>query len=153
MRCRQDPISTARRRSSAWHIAIRAPELADKPDSVSRLHNRRSDVRRAAAIYLGCTLPYTSVQPTRGSKGASRPLLRNEDLPLLGLAPGGVCPAETVTSPAGGLLHHRFTLTTRRAGPAQLDAWRYAFCCTLPSGHPAWPLASTVLYGVRTFLR
>ena len=25
-------------------------------------------------------------------------------------------------------------------------------CCTFPPGHPAWLLASTVLYGARTFL-
>src|SRR5659263_524112 len=30
---------------------------------------------------------------------------------LFGLAPGGVCPAAPVTGGAGGLLHHRFTLT------------------------------------------
>jgi hypothetical protein len=29
---------------------------------------------------------------------------------LLGLAPGGVCPAADITARAGGLLHHRFTL-------------------------------------------
>ncbi len=33
---------------------------------------------------------------------------------MLGLASSGVCLAEPVTWPAGGLLHHRFTL----AGPA-----------------------------------
>jgi len=30
---------------------------------------------------------------------------------LLGLAPGGVCLAATITGRAGGLLHRRFTLT------------------------------------------
>jgi hypothetical protein len=44
---------------------------------------------------------------------------------LFGLAPGGVCQARRVTSPAGALLPHRFTLT-RRSG-------RFAFCCTFPS--------------------
>ena len=29
---------------------------------------------------------------------------------LLGLAPGGVCIAASITTRAGGLLHHRFTL-------------------------------------------
>jgi len=66
---------------------------------------------------------------------------------LLGLAPDGVCLAGPVTWTAGGLLHHRFTLT------AQGKPWRRpAFCCTMPSGHPAWALPSIVLYGVRTFL-
>src|SRR5690606_32162193 len=31
----------------------------------------------------------------------------------LGLAPGGVCLASDITATAGGLLHHRFTLTRR----------------------------------------
>ena len=30
---------------------------------------------------------------------------------LLDLAPGGVCRSRNITAPAGGLLHHRFTLT------------------------------------------
>jgi hypothetical protein len=30
---------------------------------------------------------------------------------LLGFAPGGVCLAGDITATAGGLLHHRFTLT------------------------------------------
>ena len=34
---------------------------------------------------------------------------------LLGLAPGGVCSAAAVTSNAGGLLHHRFTLASEDA--------------------------------------
>jgi hypothetical protein len=35
---------------------------------------------------------------------------------------------------------------------SRLFARRYPLCGTLPSGHPAWPLASTVPCGVRTFL-
>ena len=35
---------------------------------------------------------------------------------LSGLAPGGVCLATTVTRRAGGLLHHRFTLTAPESG-------------------------------------
>lgn len=33
---------------------------------------------------------------------------------LLGLAPGGVCLAASIAARAGGLLHHRFTLTSPR---------------------------------------
>ena len=36
--------------------------------------------------------------------------------PMLGLAPDGVCPATAVTRRAGGLLHHRFTLTPTAKG-------------------------------------
>src|SRR4051794_22311612 len=35
---------------------------------------------------------------------------------LSGLAPGGVCRATTVARRAGGLLHHRFTLTSELGG-------------------------------------
>lgn len=45
------------------------------------------------------------VQPTRRSNGMGHPSR------LLDLAPGGVCSATSVTRDAGGLLHHRFTLT------------------------------------------
>jgi len=37
---------------------------------------------------------------------------------LLGLAPGGVCLAADITARAGGLLHHRFTLTLHRTNRA-----------------------------------
>ena len=115
-----------------------APEPADKPDSVPpRGGSHLSGMRVAAQLE----------QPTRSSEGTGRSLFPGGNLLLLGLAPGGVCLAGTVARPAGGLLHRRFTLTPRPMG-----AGRYAFCCTVPSGHPAWPLASTVPCGVRTFL-
>ena len=40
------------------------------------------------------------------------------------LAPDEVYPADPITRAAGGLLHHRFTLTPGRS------PWRSAFCCT-----------------------
>lgn len=63
---------------------------------------------------------------------------------LLGLAPDGVYLATNITARAGGLLHHPFTLTPLPR--------RYTLCCTVPSGFPAWLLASIMPYGVRTFL-
>ena len=50
---------------------------------------------------------------------------------------------------AGGLLHHRFSfsLTRHKAGSGSL-----LFCGANPSGCPAWPLASFLPYGARTFL-
>ncbi len=52
---------------------------------------------------------------------------------LSGLAPGGVYRAAPVTWGAGGLLHHRFTLTSR--------GWRSVFCGTVPRVTPGgcWP--------------
>ena len=67
------------------------------------------------------------VQPTQGSEGAGRSPFPKGNSPLLGLAPGGVCLAETVTRPAGGLLHRRFTLTPRPGGRrAVCFLWHYA---------------------------
>ncbi len=66
---------------------------------------------------------------------------------MLGLAPGGVCLAGPVTWTAGGLLHHRFTLTAWPGGRAAT-----CFLLHLPSSRLAWALPSTALYGVRTFL-
>ena len=64
---------------------------------------------------------------------------------LLCLAPDGVYLASDITAPAGGLLHHPFTLT-----PAETDA----LCSLLhfPSSYLAWLLASIAPCGVRTFL-
>ncbi len=47
-------------------------------------------------------------RPTRGS--GEQPVAPGGAGLLLGLAPSGVCLAEPVTWPAGGLLRHRFTL-------------------------------------------
>jgi len=57
-----------------------------------------------AIIYLGRQLPAVSCSLPEADSGTSSPSL------LLGLAPGGVCPAAAVASSAGGLLHRRFTL-------------------------------------------
>ena len=99
---------------------------------------------RVAIIYLGRRLPAasSSLPGGPGRRATSRRLAPSL---LLGLAPGGVCTADSITGAAGGLLHHRFTLTGR--------SQQSAFCCTVPSGHPAWVLPSTVLCGARTFLR
>ena len=70
-------------------------ESAYKPDSVPIL-------RPATVIYLGQTSPSASLRPTWEIGRVTRS--------LLGLAPGGVCRAGPVARPAGGLLHHRFTL-------------------------------------------
>ena len=66
---------------------------------------------------------------------------------LSGLAPGGVYRAAPVTRRAGGLLHHRFTLTAdRRSVAAVCSLWH------CPAGHPGWALPTTLPCGARTFL-
>ncbi len=77
----------------------------------------------------------------RGAERTGRPYL------LLDLAPGGVCRADRVTSDAGALLPHRFTLACAVAGHR-----RFAFCCTGPSRRRDLALASTLPVGVPTFL-
>ena len=65
---------------------------------------------------------------------------------LLDLAPGGVYLAAPVTRSAGGLLHHRFTLT------GTTNALAVCFLWHCPAGHPGLPLTTTLLCGARTFL-
>ncbi len=48
-----------------------------------------------------------------------------EAFALLDLAPGGVCPAGSIAATAGGLLHHRFTLTSQIT-----PAGNTPLCCT-----------------------
>ncbi len=64
----------------------------------------------------------------------------------LDLAPGGVYRAAAVTCGAGGLLHHRFTLTPTS------DAGAVCFLWHCPAGHPGSALPTTLPCGARTFL-
>jgi hypothetical protein len=67
-------------------------------------------------------------------------------LPLLGLAPDGVCPARR--SPAC-----RWALTPPfHPYPRGRGRRAVSFLWHFPWGHPHWPLASILLCGVRTFL-
>ena len=65
------------------------------------------------------------------------------------LAPGGVYRAARITPGAGGLLHHRFTLT-----PGLAETWPGAVCSLwhCPAGHPGSVLPTTLPCGARTFL-
>ena len=65
---------------------------------------------------------------------------------MLGLAPGGGYLAVRVTTNAGGLLHHLFTITAADSRGCLL------LCGPLPSGRPDLGLPSTTPYGARTFL-
>ena len=49
---------------------------------------------------------------------------------------------------AGGLLHHRFSFSLY----AEPRRWESSFLRHFPSGRPAWPLASMLPCGARTFL-
>jgi len=63
------------------------------------------------------------------------------------LAPDGVYRADLVTQVAGGLLHHRFTLTPIAcAAGAVCSLWH------CPAGRPGWLLTTILPFGARTFL-
>jgi len=83
-------------------------EPACRPGSVP------SRFREAAIIHLGPSLPTVSCGLPAGIGRAALKRSRRpaaEAASPLDLAPGGVYRAASVTCGAGGLLHHRFTLT------------------------------------------
>ncbi len=97
-------------------------------------------------IHLGLPLPTVSCGLPADIEQATR--LRKQEAEAshpLDLAPGGVCRAAPVTRNAGGLLHHRFTLTGT-CTPAVCFLWHF------PAGCPGWALPTTLPCGVRTFL-
>jgi len=112
-------------------------EPACKPDSVT---GPESPV---ATIHLAQPLPADSCDLPADHR-AGRSTAQLTEVSFLDLAPGGVYLATTVTCRTGGLLHRRFTLT--RVKRAVCFLWH------LPAGRPGWPLATTLPYGVRTFL-
>lgn len=97
-----------------------APESTCKPSSVPCLWPRISfsrllrswtksaaKTRRRSSLWDASYL--ASLAPYLGQRDEQPPARKR--LSLLGLAPDGVCRASPVTRAAGGLLHHRFTLT------------------------------------------
>ena len=100
------------------HARQKANESAYEPDSVPF---------RAAIIHLDHPLLSSLKQLPSDWAGS---LITSDNLRLKGggscLAPGGVYLVACVTTNAGALLPHPFTLT-----PA-LRQWRFALCCTFP---------------------
>src|SRR3954453_4007542 len=90
---------------------LRADELTCRPGSV----HAHLAVSRWAAIHLGPPSPAASCGPPADSGGSpSNVRAAGQSLSTgrpLDLAPGGVYRAVPVAQNAGGLLHHRFTLT------------------------------------------
>ena len=134
----QDQKETPRRREK---IKENAEETVCKPDSVPG----GLTTCRSVTIYLGPPSPTSScgLPANLGRATLERPRRRRNA--HLGLAPGGVYLATSVTRGAGGLLHHRFTLTGAQT-PAVCSLWH------CPAGHPGLPLATTLPFGARTFL-
>ncbi len=141
---------TASSRPARWQLSV-GPRIicqgACKPGSVSRTVSDFRTVSPMAAIHLGHgLLRGSSNQPGQlGSKPACPGRIRGA-LPLFGLAPGGVCHADPVTSAPvrfyrtlsplpvrfpsiGGILSVALSLSfgskslARRALPATLVSW------------------------------
>src|SRR4051812_39718194 len=111
---------------SRWKGSRGADEQACKPDPVPR----RLAARGSATIHLGPPLPTGSSDLPAGSGGPPSNACAAPGGEPLGLAPGGVYRAAPVTRGAGGLLHHRFTLTSRFAAGGGL------FSVALSRGSP-----------------
>jgi hypothetical protein len=77
---------------------------------------RLAALPRPAAIHLGLPSPAGSCGLPAGSGGLPSNACAGRSPAPLDLAPGGVYRAARVTPGAGGLLHHRFTLTAPRSG-------------------------------------
>ena len=91
-----------------------------------------SGILSRAAIRLGRLSPACSLPPTWSSAGRV--------IAPIGVAPGGACLAAPVTGGAGGLLHHRFTLT-----PAfTWDVGAVSSLLRYPAGFPVRGLPGTV---------
>jgi len=88
-----------------------------KPRSVRSWLDEASKAIIGAIIHLDPTSPRgsSSLPETQEERAAPRP--HKWALPLLGLAPGGGCLAADIAADAGGLLHHLFTLTSKRLAP------------------------------------
>ncbi len=94
-------------------------------------------------ISLGGTVAGPLQQPTRGSRAASsRPLAAASIAPAWPCSGWGL-PGRGITASAGGLLPHRFTLTSREA---------VCFCGPVRQIAPPRVLPGILLFGVRTFL-
>ena len=102
---------------------------------VSRILSCRSRGGHPSGMPIAGHLGATYL-PRRTSSPAARPRGRGH----LGLAPGGVYLAATVTRRAGELLPHRFTLTRTTRG------WPLAVCSLwhCPARRRGWLLATTV---------
>jgi hypothetical protein len=102
--------------------------LGSTPQHPSRPISR---VLSWAVIYLGQRLPAVSSSLPEARTGRAAPCPPKRVSPLLGLAPDGGCLAAHVTTDAGGLLHHLFTIT-RAASLPRLSAFLWPFSVGSP---------------------
>src|SRR3954471_3279013 len=120
-----------------------ADESACTPGSVPG----RLAASRWAAIHLGLPLPAGSSGPPAGIGRAALARLRRTAADRRPSRPcsGWGLPCRTGHPVRGGLLHHRFTLTSSEP-LAVCSLWH------CPAGHPGSLLTTTLPCGARTFL-
>ena len=129
-----------------------ALRLACKPRSVPLTAPLSRPRSGAAIISLGRALPPASSSLPGTPTVRAAPCGRHATGSLLlGLAPGGVCLAGPVARAAGEALTSPFH-PYRPCRGRRLRGTAVCFLWHFPSGYPAWPLASTMLCGARTFL-
>ena len=101
---------------------------------------------KRAVIYLGRQLPASSSGLPEGQEPSQlRAVLHGHTLCLALLRMGFARPAQSPGLPV-------VSYTTVSPLPLGEADRRSAFCCTIPSGRPAWTLSSILLCGARTFL-
>ncbi len=130
-------------------------EWACKPNSVPQLAVKASSCDELRGDHLS-RMPITRhlKRPTRSFGRATRGQKKPPGLPLAWSCSRWGLPSRSshpdrwwsLTPPL-----HSYDARNASQNEAFL-APRLAFCCTMPSGCPAWELPSIVLYGVRTFL-
>ena len=118
---------------------VKGGEPACRPGSVPPL-------ARGGGHPSGTAVADSLVRSTREHRaGRPQSLAQGAAGSPLDLAPDGVYRAAAVTCGAGGLLHHRFTLTPAGAGAV-------CFLWHCPAGRPGSALPTTLPCGARTFL-
>jgi hypothetical protein len=137
------------------------PRPPDRPSAAGQSHEEGvsrpvgrvlcARLRGPTVIHLGLPLPAASCGlPASIGRAALERSRRPAHFARgpFDLAPGGVYRAAAVTCGAGGLLHHRFTLTPlpAKSGEAVCFLWH------CPAGHPGSVLPTTLPCGARTFL-
>lgn len=116
-----------------------------------RHHGPRHDQDPEVTIPLGRSLPNASSGLTREERDRSVP--SPEGLPpLFDLAPSRVCRATSVTGSAVSSYLAVSPLPTLRRTRAVCFLLHFPSPCAAYAALNAWPLASTVLRGARTFL-
>ena len=134
-----------RARAGTCGVSRGRPQQCPRGESACRPGSVRP-LARGGGHPSGTAVAGSLVRSTREHRaGRPRSLAQGAAGSPLDLAPGGVYRAAAVTCGAGGLLHHRFTLT-----PA--DAGAVCFLWHCPAGHPGSALPTTLSCGARTFL-